>query len=65
MANDPNEFTNLAATSEFAETKNSLAKWLPKIDRPLAEGSRHRILTWDGETAVWEGEVIDPNKLER
>ena len=31
-ANDPNEWTNLASRSEFAEIKTELARWLPKTD---------------------------------
>jgi arylsulfatase A-like enzyme len=31
-ANDPNEWTNLAARSEFAGIKSELASWLPETD---------------------------------
>ncbi|WP_231691100.1 sulfatase [Aureliella helgolandensis] len=65
MQEDPNEWDNLASHTEFREVKADLAKWLPQIDRPLAPGSAHRVLTWDGKTAVWEGEPIDPDALER
>lgn len=65
MIDDPHEWQNLAGNSDFAEIKGSLARWLPKTDKPMAPGSAHRVLSWDGETAVWEGKVIDPSKLER
>lgn len=65
MIDDPHEWDNLAGNSDLKPVKEALAAWLPKVDRPLAPGSRSRVLTWDGETAVWEGEVIDPAKLER
>ena len=65
MIGDPHEWTNLASSADMVEVKSSLAKWLPKIDRPLAPNSRDRVLSWDGTTAVWEGEVINPDELER
>ncbi len=65
MAVDPNEWENLAGHSDYAEQKKQLAKWLPKVDRPMAEGSRARVLSWDGETAIWEGQPIVPSELER
>lgn len=58
MRTDPNEWTNLAQRPEYLETKQRLQKWLPEQDRPLAPGSRHRILSWDGKEAIWEGERI-------
>ncbi|MEZ6134799.1 MAG: sulfatase [Pirellulaceae bacterium] len=65
LMDDPHEWTNLAGNSDYSDTKQELAKWIPTIDRPPAAGSQHRVLTWDGEQATWEGEVIDPAKLER
>ncbi len=65
MRDDPHEWRNLAGNSDFASTQAELAKWIPSIDRPLAANSQHRVLTWDGKQAVWEGEVIDPAALER
>lgn len=65
LQGDPNEWTNLASREEMQEQKLRLAKWLPTIDSPLAPGSKHRVLTWDGTTAAWEGEVIHPDELER
>lgn len=65
MLDDPQEWKNLAGNSDYRETMQELAEWLPEVDRPPAAGSAHRILTWDGETAVWEGKPIDPSQLER
>ncbi|EAQ77862.1 sulfatase [Blastopirellula marina] len=58
MQSDPQEINNLAGNTTLADVKNELAVWLPKVDVPSAPGSAHRILSYDGETAVWEGEVI-------
>lgn len=65
MIDDPHEWENLAGNSDYAEVKAQLAEWLPAVDRPLAPGSKHRILSWDGTTAVWEGQAIDPAQWER
>lgn len=65
MIDDPQEWENLAANTDFAEVKASLAEWLPTLDVPMAPGSQHRVLSWDGTTAIWEGKVIDPAQLER
>lgn len=65
MIDDPQEWENVAGNTDFSEVKASLAKWLPKIDVPMAPGSQHRVLSWDGSTAIWEGEVIDPAQLDR
>jgi arylsulfatase A-like enzyme len=59
-AKDPNEWFNLATDTTFVETKQELAKWLPKVNTHAVPGSAQRILTYDdGETPIWEGEVID------
>lgn len=65
MQNDPNEWNNLASSEAVVEVKSQLRDWLPKIDVAPAPGSQHRMLTWDGETAIWEGQPIDPKQLER
>ncbi|MEY4485315.1 MAG: hypothetical protein RL693_2767 [Verrucomicrobiota bacterium] len=57
---DPNEWKNLAGDSNFTETKKDLAKWLPKINTHAVPGSASRILTYDDDIAIWEGEKIDP-----
>jgi arylsulfatase A-like enzyme len=56
MANDPQEFYNLAAKKKgvIAEMK----KWLPKIDHGPAVGSSSRVLTLYDGVPVWEGEPI-------
>ena len=60
MQRDPNEWSNLAAAPQHAQTKVDLAKWLPKKDVPPAPGSKHRILTYDPQTraVVWEDEPV-------
>lgn len=65
MANDPNEWTNLAAVKpgaikpEHAAVMAEHRRWLPKVDLPPAPGSAQRILTYARETdeAVWEGRM--------
>lgn len=58
---DPNEWTNLAGDPKFASTKYELARWLPKKNLHAVPGSAGRVLTYDDETPVWEGEPIDVN----
>lgn len=65
MVADPNEWKNLIDDQELRGQVAELAKHFPKIDRPLAPNSKHRILTWDGETAIWEGQPIDRSQWER
>lgn len=57
---DPNEWKNLAGDSNFAATKKELSQWLPKINTHAVPGSASRILTYDDDIAIWEGEKIDP-----
>ena len=66
MANDPNEWTNLAADPNCAPVIADLAKWIPKTNKKPVPGSAARILTYDPSTkqAVWEGKPIDPAMLE-
>ncbi len=58
--NDPHEYTNLAPDPAFASIIQQHRKWLPKIDRPPAPGSAHRILTYDkdADEATWEGNPV-------
>lgn len=60
MKADPNEWTNLASAAKHASVKLDLAKWLPKIDRPMVPGSANRTLSYDLKTglATWEGKLI-------
>jgi choline-sulfatase len=57
---DPNEWTNLAAQSQYADVIASHKRWLPKIDAPPAPNSAHRVLTYDPATdvATWEGKPV-------
>jgi len=57
---DPNEWKNLAGDSNFHTVKQDLAKWLPKINTHAVPGSASRILTYDDDIPIWEGEKIDP-----
>lgn len=62
LQTDPNEWNNLANQSSYQKIQLALAESLPKVDRPPVAGSRHRILSWDGKTAVWEGQpIVDPD----
>lgn len=58
---DFNEWTNLAKDPAYAAKIAELAKWLPKVDKPLVPGSKSRILTYEPSTgeAIWEGVKID------
>ena len=49
---DPNEWTNLASEAKHGETKRDLERWLPRIDRPPAPGSTHRLLTYDAKAGA-------------
>jgi len=60
MIADPNEWHNLADKPELEAVKAEHAAWLPKVDRPPAPSSAHRVLTYveATDTAVWEGTPI-------
>ena len=57
---DPHEWTNLAGNPKYAAIIEEHRRWLPRIDRPPAPGSAHRILTYDKATdeAIWEGNTV-------
>ena len=59
MKNDPNEWRNLAAEAKYETLKQSMAKWIPKNNRKPAPGSKHRILTHDKNSTIWEGKKIN------
>lgn len=59
LENDPHEWTNVAHLEKHAPVKVEMASHLPETSAPPAPGSAHRILTYDGMRAVWEGEEID------
>jgi choline-sulfatase len=65
--NDPHEWANLAKEKKHAAVLAEHRKWLPKIDKPPAPGSAHRVLTYNAKTrkATWEGKVIVPAEVER
>ena len=56
---DPNEWENIAGDPKLANVKHDLAKWLPKVDKRAAPGSKYRVLTYDNGVPVWEDEPID------
>ena len=60
MANDPNEWENLAGKPQYASIITEHRKWLPKNDAPPAPNSAQRILTYDKSTdeAIWEGTKV-------
>ena len=60
VQNDPREWTNLAGNNRHAGVIAEHRRWLPKIDRPPAPGSKDRVLTYDEatDTAVWEGATV-------
>jgi arylsulfatase A-like enzyme len=55
---DPHEWTNLADDVRFDSIRAELAKWLPTTNAVPVAGSAHRLLTFDGTTAQWEGTPI-------
>ncbi len=61
MRADPNEWNNLAGDPKYADVIAEHRKWLPVKSAKPAPGSKHRILTYENGTAVWEGKRIDPN----
>lgn len=58
MANDRNEWTNLAGDAHYAAVKAELAKLVPATSAAPAPGSAHRTLVRDGTGWRWEGEPI-------
>ena len=58
---DPNEWKNLASDLNFASIIEEHKKWLPKVNRKPAPGSKHRILTYESGKATWEGTPIKPD----
>lgn len=61
MRSDPNEWTNVVQQPEHAAVVAEHRRWLPKIDVGPAEGSAHRVLTYDPTTdqAIWEGQTVN------
>ena len=63
---DSEETRNLlfgdSVSQEHRAVADRLAAWLPKADKPLAPGSRHRILEKRQDGFYWEGKRIDPTE---
>ena len=64
MINDPHEWHNLADDPRHADTIRELARWLPKVNLPLAPGSAQRTLEQKNGVWFWEGKPINPAELE-
>jgi len=62
MREDPNEWHNLAGSPEYAEIIAAHRRFLPKINRKPAPGSRHRILTYEHGKVVWQGKEISADE---
>jgi len=56
---DPHEWTNIAHLAEHADIKTHLASFMPKTSAKPAPRSSSRILTYDGDTVIWEGKEVD------
>lgn len=61
MVKDPNEWTNLASDPKHANTKNELAKWLPKKSAPPVPGSKSRLVEIKNGVFHWETEPVNVN----
>jgi choline-sulfatase len=61
MAQDPNEWFNLAAERQHAATKTRLAAMLPESSAPPMLGSRHRVVELRNGVPYWEGKPIGPD----
>jgi hypothetical protein len=62
MEQDPNEWRNLAGGATYKDAIQDLRRWLPEESAPPAPGSQHRILTYAGGQATWEGKDIAPDE---
>lgn len=58
MQKDPNEWHNLATDPQYRSEISGHAQWLPEKNLKPVEGSKHRILIYDGQKAHWEGKEI-------
>lgn len=61
LKSDPNEHQNLIDEPKYRQEIARHRAWLPKVNRPPAPGSKHRILIQDGDQYIWEGKPIDPD----
>ena len=55
MQADPEEWHNLATDPKFEDVIAEHRAFIPKVNKPLAPGSRARVLTYQDGTANWEG----------
>lgn len=66
LRSDPQELTNLLHGTHVSDANRSeadrLAKWLPKVEMPLAEGSANRILEKREDGFYWQGKKLNPSK---
>ncbi len=60
---DPQEWTNLAGDQRYQQLIAQHRAWLPKTSLPPVAGSAHRILVREGDSFLWEGELIDPEHI--
>ncbi len=60
MVDDANEWKNLAKDPKYREVIGSHRKYLPKINRKPAPGSRARILRYENGKVNWEGKDVGP-----
>lgn len=62
MIEDPNEWDNLIGKPGYEIIIADHKKWIPKISRKPAPGSKARILTYNPKTkeTIWEGKKILP-----
>jgi arylsulfatase A-like enzyme len=62
MEKDPNEWVNLIGQPGYTKIIAEHKKWIPKVSRKPAPGSRSRILTYDAKTkeVIWEGNEVLP-----
>lgn len=60
---DPQEWTNLIEDNRFQQLVDQHRAWLPKTNQPPVAGSAHRILVREGDSFIWEGELIDPDQI--
>lgn len=58
MKNDPHEWHNVVGKAENKAIITHLRKYIPKVNKKPAPGSKHRILTYDGKTVIWQDEQV-------
>jgi choline-sulfatase len=58
LRSDPNEWTNLADSSEHKNKQRELAEWLPKTSAPPVPGSKSRLVELKNGSVYWETKAI-------